>query len=76
VPASPDLFDAVLRLPLMIAGRATAELGWTPRYRSTEAVAEFLAGLRDGAGMPTPPLAPRVEGGRLHELRTGVGAKP
>jgi UDP-glucose 4-epimerase len=57
VPASPDLFDAVLRLPIMDAGRARTELGWTPRHTSREAIEEFLRGLREGAGMPTPPLA-------------------
>lgn len=76
VPATPDLFDAVLRLPLMDTGRARLELGWMPRHRSTDVIAEFLDGLRDGAGMPTPPLTPRVKGGRLHELRTGVGHRP
>jgi UDP-glucose 4-epimerase len=31
--------------------------------------------MRDGAGFPTPPLRPEVPGGRLHELRTGVGER-
>ncbi|WP_285752309.1 NAD-dependent epimerase/dehydratase family protein [Lentzea sp. NBRC 105346] len=76
VPADPDLFDAMLRLPVMDAGRARAELGWVPRFTATEAVEELLDGLRDGTGGPTPPLTPRVEGGRLGELRTGVGSRP
>ncbi|MEW2136404.1 NAD-dependent epimerase/dehydratase family protein [Streptomyces sp. NPDC005409] len=57
VPASPDLFDAVLRLPLMDAARARAELAWQPRHSAVEAVEEFLTGLREGAGMATAPLA-------------------
>ncbi|MFD8637109.1 NAD-dependent epimerase/dehydratase family protein [Streptomyces sp. NPDC059533] len=57
VPASPDLFDAVLRLPLMDSSRAREVLGWQPWYSSVEAVQEFLAGLREQAGMPTAPLA-------------------
>ncbi|MFD3543559.1 NAD-dependent epimerase/dehydratase family protein [Streptomyces sp. NPDC058662] len=57
VPASPDLFDAVLRLPLMDSSRAREELDWRPAHTAVEAVEEFLAGLRDGAGMPTAPLA-------------------
>ncbi|MGX1548013.1 NAD-dependent epimerase/dehydratase family protein [Streptomyces adustus] len=57
VPASPDLFDAVLRLPLMDCSRARAELDWRPRRTATEAVREFLDGLRDHAGMNTAPLA-------------------
>ncbi|MFE2103468.1 NAD-dependent epimerase/dehydratase family protein [Streptomyces sp. NPDC059468] len=57
VPASPDLFDAVLRLPLMDCSRARSELGWRPRYSASEAVQEFLGGLRERAGMDTAPLA-------------------
>ncbi|MGJ0151875.1 NAD-dependent epimerase/dehydratase family protein [Streptomyces sp. CH8.1] len=58
VPASPDLFDAVLQLPLMDSSRARRELSWEPRHTSVEAVEEFLDGLRSGAGMDTAPLAP------------------
>jgi nucleoside-diphosphate-sugar epimerase len=75
-PASPGLFDAVLRLPIMDTARARQELEWTPRHSSTDAVAEFLTGLRDAAGAPTAPLASRIKGGRLGELWTGVGKRP
>ncbi|WP_051893779.1 NAD-dependent epimerase/dehydratase family protein [Streptomyces erythrochromogenes] len=64
VPASPDLFDAVLRLPLMDTSRARGELSWEPRYTSVEAVEEFLDGLRSGAGMDTAPLAPDTKPAR------------
>ncbi|MEU2157669.1 NAD-dependent epimerase/dehydratase family protein [Streptomyces sp. NPDC019396] len=57
VPASPDLFDAVLRLPLLDTSRARADLGWEPRRTATEAVQEFLSGLHAHAGMDTAPLA-------------------
>jgi len=57
VPASPDLFDYVLRMPLMDSSRARSELGWNPRMSSVEALTEFRDGLRRGAGFPTPPLA-------------------
>ncbi|MGB9281562.1 MAG: NAD-dependent epimerase/dehydratase family protein [Pseudonocardiaceae bacterium] len=76
VPASPDLLDVFLRLPIMDTSRARTELGWSPRYSSHEAIVELLRGMRDGAGMPTPPLAPTTFGGRVHELRTGVGSQP
>lgn len=76
VPASPDLFDAVLRLPIMDTTRAEIVLGWQPRYTAEEVLAEFMAGLRERAGMPTAPLAPSVPGGRLGELATGVGQHP
>ncbi|GAA1930125.1 SDR family oxidoreductase [Streptomyces sodiiphilus] len=75
-PASPQLFDAVLRLPLMDCARAADELGWTPRHSAAQTLAEFLEGLREGAGMDTPPLAARLPGGRANELATGVGSRP
>lgn len=75
-PASPELFDAVLRLPIMDVSRARTELGWSPQHTSREAIEEFLIGLREVRGMPTPPLAASVEGGRVHELRTGIGQRP
>jgi nucleoside-diphosphate-sugar epimerase len=77
VPASPTLFDLALSLPVMDTTRARSELGWTPRYTSLEALGEFLAGLREGAGGETPPLHPKA-GGRLRrkELATGVGTEP
>ncbi|MER7835013.1 SDR family oxidoreductase [Streptomyces sp. NPDC096040] len=56
LPASPHLFDAVLRLPLMDCTRAHEELGWQPRRTSTEVLQEFLEGLREGAGAATRPL--------------------
>ncbi|ONI76255.1 NAD-dependent epimerase [Actinosynnema sp. ALI-1.44] len=76
VPASPGLFDTVLRVPVMDTSRARSELGWTPRHSAKDAVDEFMQGLRQGAGSPTAPLAPRLDGGRLAEIRTGVGEKP
>ncbi|MFD7706326.1 SDR family oxidoreductase [Streptomyces sp. NPDC059786] len=56
VPASPGLFDAVLRLPLMDCTRARTELGWAPRHTALEAVEEFLEGVRGGSGLETAPL--------------------
>jgi hypothetical protein len=61
----------------MSTARAAAELGWQPRRSASDAVAEFLTGLRDGAGMDTAPLAPATSGPlRAQELRTGVGTRP
>jgi nucleoside-diphosphate-sugar epimerase len=70
VPASPGLFDAVLRLPIMDTSRARRELGWSPTRSSLDALREFLDGLRAGAGLPTPPLTAHPRGGRLRELLT------
>lgn len=70
LPASPGLFDAVIRLPVMDSSRARSELGWRPRQDANEALTEFFIGLRQGDGLPTPPLAART-GGRFRELLTG-----
>lgn len=75
LPASPALFDLVLSLPVMDTSRAREELGWLPRVTSFDAVAEVMAGMRDGSGGPTPPLAADAGGSlRQHEVATGVGA--
>ncbi|MGW3098375.1 SDR family oxidoreductase [Streptomyces sp. NPDC001102] len=62
LPASPHLFDAVLRLPLMDCTRARVELGWAPRHSATEVVREFLHGLQQGEGAPTEPMRGRKVG--------------
>lgn len=62
LPASPHLFDAVLRLPLMDCTRARAELGWRPERTATEVLEEFLQGLQEGAGARTEPLRGRKVG--------------
>ncbi|MFB4316104.1 NAD-dependent epimerase/dehydratase family protein [Actinomadura sp. 21ATH] len=77
VPASPDLLDLALHIPVMDTSRARAELGWAPEHTSMDAMRAFLGGLRSGAGMATPPLAPETSGPfRLRELLTGVGRRP
>ncbi|MFC5746137.1 NAD-dependent epimerase/dehydratase family protein [Actinomadura rugatobispora] len=77
VPASPDLLDLALHVPIMDTARARAELGWSPAHTGMEALRDFLAGLRTDAGMDTPPLAPGTGGPmRLRELMTGVGRRP
>ncbi|MER5748704.1 SDR family oxidoreductase [Streptomyces sp. NPDC002088] len=62
LPASPHLFDAVLRLPLMDCTRAHTELGWRPHHTSTEVLEEFLLGLRRGEGAETEPMRGRKVG--------------
>jgi len=62
LPASPHLFDAVLRLPLMDCTRARTELGWRPERTSTEVLEEFLHGLQHGAGARTEPMKGRKVG--------------
>jgi NAD-dependent epimerase/dehydratase family protein len=60
-------------------GAATwpAAMGGSPRYSSLEAMRAFLEGLREGAGMDTPPLAADASGpGQARELAGGVGERP
>jgi nucleoside-diphosphate-sugar epimerase len=73
-PVSPGWLDLALQSPLLDAGRARAELGWQPRRNATETLQELLAGFREAAGGPTPPLDPQAGGPlRLGEFRTGIG---
>jgi UDP-glucose 4-epimerase len=73
-PVSAGWIDLALQSPLLDASRARAELGWRPRFSATETLDDLLAGLREGAGVPTPPLDPRSSGPlRMREFRTGVG---
>ena len=53
----PELFDAILHFPVMDTSRAMRELDWAPTYTVQEALQEWLRGLREGAAVPTAPLA-------------------
>jgi nucleoside-diphosphate-sugar epimerase len=75
-PAPPQLFDALVRLPIMDCARAREELGWVPQFSAATALLDLVDGLRHGTGMTTPPLAPRLPRGRLDEFATGVGGRP
>jgi UDP-glucose 4-epimerase len=76
-PTPPGWVDMALAVPIMDVGRARTELGWEPRRDAGQALLELLDGLREGAGLATPPLDPGTAGpGRTGELRTGVGARP
>jgi UDP-glucose 4-epimerase len=77
VPASPYLFDAVLRMPILDTTRARTELDWIPRHSAIDAIREVLDGFYEGAGMQTPPLDPDAGGSmRAREIATGVGGSP
>jgi UDP-glucose 4-epimerase len=74
-PTPPGWLDMALNVPLMSSQRARSELGWEPRHSATDALEELLEGLREGQGGETPPLEPDSVGGRLDDLKTGVGAR-
>lgn len=76
LPASPMLVDLALSLPVMDTAKARTELGWSPAHSSLDAIGELLEGMRQGAGMGTPPLEPDAGGRtRKDELATGVGER-
>jgi len=75
-PSPPGWLDLALGVPVMDTRRAREDLGWAPRHASTDALLELLGGLRDGAGLATPPLDPATTGPlRVRELLTGVGRR-
>ena len=75
-PSPPGWIDLAFGVPLMDAGRARTDLGWTPRHTAGEAFLELMAGLREGAGLDTPPLASETGGpARLGEIAGGMGER-
>jgi UDP-glucose 4-epimerase len=75
-PSEPGWVDMALAVPVMDVSRARGELGWRPRHSSGEALLDLLKGMREGAGLDTPPLEPGGAGPlRARELLSGVGAR-
>jgi nucleoside-diphosphate-sugar epimerase len=75
-PSEPGWLDMGLAAPLMDTTRARRELGWEARRGADDALRELLTGMREGAGLETPPLAPGTSGPlRLREVLTGVGRR-
>jgi UDP-glucose 4-epimerase len=75
-PTPPGWVDMAFESPLIDTTRARDELGWAPRHSSKEALVELIQGLHDGAGAPTPTLAPKAGGRfRAKEFLTGVGGR-
>ena len=76
-PTPPGWVDLAFAVPLLDTTRAREELGFEPRRSSGEAFLELFDGMREGAGVDTPPLAPGTGGPlRIRELLTGVGGQP
>jgi nucleoside-diphosphate-sugar epimerase len=75
-PSEPGWVDMALAVPVLDATRARTELGWRPQRSSTEALLDLLEGMREGAGLETPPLEPGGAGPlRIREFASGVGAR-
>jgi nucleoside-diphosphate-sugar epimerase len=75
-PSEPGWVDMGLGVPLMDVTRAHEELGWRPRHSSADALLELLTGMREGAGLDTPPLEAGGAGPlRAREFLSGVGGR-
>jgi nucleoside-diphosphate-sugar epimerase len=75
-PTPPGWLDLALGIPIMDVTRAREQLGWRPARSATEALLELLGGVREGAGLATPPLDPASSGPlRVRELLTAVGRR-
>jgi UDP-glucose 4-epimerase len=75
-PSEPGWVDMALAVPVMDTTRARTELRWQPTYSPTDALLDLLAGMREGAGLDTPPLEPGGAGPlRAREFASGVGAR-
>ncbi|MDQ3889736.1 MAG: NAD-dependent epimerase/dehydratase family protein [Actinomycetota bacterium] len=73
-PTPAGWLDLALGVPIMDWTRAREELAWSPRSSALEALEDVLKGLREGAGIATPPLAPKTGGPlRVRELATRAG---
>jgi nucleoside-diphosphate-sugar epimerase len=73
-PTPPGWLDMALAIPIMDTTRAREELGWEPKRSAADALLELLDGMRESAGMDTPPMASDAGGPlRVRELLTGVG---
>jgi UDP-glucose 4-epimerase len=75
-PSEAGWVDMGLGVPVMAVDRARDELGWEPRVTADDALRELLAGVREGAGIDTPPLEAGGAGPlRARELLSGIGAR-
>jgi UDP-glucose 4-epimerase len=75
-PTEPGWVDMGLAVPIMDTSRAREELGWRPARDAGETLLELMSGMREGAGLPTPPMEPGGKGPlRASEVLAGVGRR-
>jgi nucleoside-diphosphate-sugar epimerase len=74
--AGPLLPSPLLRPGLIPALPVPDALSFQAEHSSGDALLDLLEGMRESAGLDTPPLAPHAGGHlRVRELLTGVGAR-
>ncbi len=75
-PTPAGWLDLATGVPVMDTRRAREELGWVPRHTAAQALTDLLEGLRDRAGIDTPPLSPQTSGRfRWRDIASGVGSR-
>jgi UDP-glucose 4-epimerase len=75
-PSEPGWVDMGLGVPLMDVSRARSELGWSAQRSASDARLDLIEGIREGAGLDTPPLEPGGAGPlRAREFASGVGGR-
>jgi len=73
-PTEPGWVDLALGVPVMDTSRARTELSWAASHTSGDALLELIDGMREHAGVATPPLDPSTGGpARVREFLSGVG---
>jgi nucleoside-diphosphate-sugar epimerase len=75
LPIHPGWLRLADQAVLVDTGRARRELGWRPSHTAASALAELVAGLREGAGAasaPLEPCCPRGPADRVRSVRWGV----
>lgn len=58
-PIDRGWLDLAFSVPLLDTGRARRELQWEPQWSATDALADVLAGVSEGAHTVSPPLRRR-----------------
>lgn len=59
VPVGEGWLDMAMRVPVLDSTLARELLRWAPVHDAKDTLVELVDGIRDGAGVSTPPLKPR-----------------
>jgi UDP-glucose 4-epimerase len=73
-PMVDGWLDLALSSPILDTSRARQELSWMPQRSAEDTVLDLLAGLREGAGLDTPTLSPKIGDPNLTLTRTQYAA--